>query len=78
MVLLYSSKSQLTDVNEVRKYLIYCNQKLKNIPPSRTTLLQHIKHTAYQAGFVLGQALEANPTLTSLSERGWKLESERI
>lgn len=79
VVLLYSRTSQLTDVNEARKHLFsYCNRNLENIPPSRAALLQHVKRAAYQAGYVWGQTLEANPTLPSPSEWGWKLDSERI
>ena len=48
------------------------------IPPSRAALLQHVKHAASHAVYVSAQALEANPTLPSHSEWGWKLDSERI
>jgi hypothetical protein len=78
VVLLYSRTSEHTDVNEAKKYLFYCNRKPENIPPSRATLLQHVKSAAYQAGYVLGQALKANQTRPSPSEWSWKLDSERI
>ena len=40
--------------------------------------LLHIKRGFYQAGYVWGRALDANPTLPSPSEWGWKLDSEKI
>jgi hypothetical protein len=71
--------SQLSDVNEARKYLFfYCNQKLENIPPSCAALLQHVKRAAQKSEYTWSQTLEANPTLPSPSEWGWKLDSERI
>ena len=48
---------------EIENYRTFLQQKQ----------LQHVKHAAYQAGHVWGQALSPNPSLLpSPSESGWQ------
>ena len=66
VVLLYSHTSQLLTVNAARKQLFsYGNRKLENLPPSRAALYQHVERASFQAGYIWGQALIANPSLPS-------------
>ena len=77
MVLLYSRTSQLLTVNAARKQLFsYRNRKLENIPPSRAALYQHVKHASFQAGYIWGQALIANPSLPNPGDWGWKKDAD--
>ena len=73
MVLVYSHTSQLLTVNAAWKQLFsYGNRKLENLSLSRTALCQHVKHVSFQASYIWGQALIANPSLPSPGDWGRK------
>ena len=77
VVLLYSRTSQLLTVNAARKQLFsYGNRKLENLPPTRAALYQHVKRASFQAGYIWGQALIANPSLPSPGDWGWKKDAD--
>ena len=77
VVLLYSRTSQLLTVNAARKQLFsYGNRKLENLPPSRAALYQLVKRASFQAGYIWGQALIANPSLPSPGDWGWKKDAD--
>ena len=77
VLLLYSRTSPFATVNAARKQLFsYGNRRLENIPPSRAALLQHVKRASFQAGYIWGQALTANPSLPSPSEWGWQKDKD--
>ena len=66
VVLLYDRTSSSSSVNEARKQLF--TRKARNfdaLPPTRDSLLEHVKRTAYQAGHIWGQALMPNPPIPS-------------
>ena len=44
---------------------------MKNIPPTRATLEQHVKRVTYKAGHVRGQTLLTTPALLSPTNWGW-------
>ncbi|CAH3107879.1 unnamed protein product, partial [Porites lobata] len=76
VVLLYDRTSSSSSVNEARKQLF--TRKARNfdaLPPTRDSLLEHVKRTAYQAGHIWGQALVPNPPIPSPQDWGWILES---
>ena len=76
VVLLYSRTSQLLTVNAARKQLFsYGNRKLENLPPTRAAMYQHAKRASFQAGYIWGQALIANPVLVIGVGRRMQMEN---
>jgi len=71
VVLLYSCTSQILTVNAAKKQLF--NRKLENLPSSRVALYQNVKCASFQAGYIWGQALIANP---SPGDWGWKKDAD--
>lgn len=75
VVLLYDRTSTSSSVNNLRKQLFTRKgRKFDGLPPTRDALLQHVKRTAYQAGYIWGQALVPSSTLPSPQDWGWTLE----
>lgn len=70
-ILLYQRTSELTSVNDLRKQLFSQLRNIENVPPSKNALEQHVKRAVYQAGFIWGQTLTANPTVPSPEDWGW-------
>ena len=46
-----------------------------NLPPTQGELVQHVKRSVYQAGFVWGQALLPAPRYPSPGDHGWMKDS---
>ena len=77
-VLLYDRTSRVTKVNEVREKLFKKKARtLENIPPTKASLLQHVKRAVFQGGYIWGQTLLKQPTLPPPSRWGWQLENDR-
>lgn len=72
VVLLYDRTCQYTQVNETRKMLFAKGRQLDRIPPTEAALREHVKRSAYQAGFCWGQALVAQQQLPSPGAWGWE------
>ena len=69
---MYSRKCSASGVNEAGKELFaQCSQTMENIPPTKAALLQHVRHAAYQLGYVWSQALVPVPVLPSPALWGW-------
>lgn len=76
--LMYDRTSNLSNVNEVRQELFSKKgRSLENIPPTRESLMQHVKRAVLQGGYVWGQTLLKQPILPCPSKWGWKLENSR-
>ena len=73
VVLLYQRTSALSHVNEARKHpFAFQNCKIENVPPTLHALEQHVKRAVYQAGYIWGQSLVAEPQLPSPDVWGWE------
>ena len=72
VVLLYQRTSTLNSVNSARKHMFTQNRKMDNIPPSYAALEQHVRRAAYQAGYIWGQSLVADPVVPPPEQWGWK------
>ena len=73
VILLYDRTSSLEDINQARKHLFaQKGRSIKNIPPTKAALVQHIKGAVYQAGYCWEQATTSSPDLPCPSEWGWK------
>ena len=79
VVLLYDRTSTKATVNEARKQLfIQKGRQFDNIPPTEAALAEHVKRTAYQAGYIWGQTLTPSPELPKALKTGdglWKMGS---
>ncbi len=66
VVSLYSVTCTLTDVNQARQQMFaQSSRTFEYLPPTKAALLEHIKRTTYQAGFVWGQSLQPEQVLPS-------------
>lgn len=73
VILLYDRSSTCTCINEARKELFTKKARtMEVLPPTSAALIQHTKRVAYQAGYVWGQSLMADPELPCPSKHGWK------
>ena len=78
VVLLYDRCSESLRVDAARKDLFTLKgRSIDNIPPSSSTLQQHIKRAAYQAGYCWGQALDKQQQSPSPGSWGWKRSKDR-
>ena len=68
----YSKK--IVDLNELRFNLFvnYCNNTLRDLPPANSSLMLHVRRSAFQSGWVWGNTLTQVPT-PPLVEWGWVL-----
>lgn len=72
VVLLYERTSTTRSANDARKdHFTKKGWMMDALPPTSAALLQHIKRSGYQAGYVWAQSLCKNPNLPSPSEWGW-------
>ncbi len=72
VISLYSTSCTLTDVNLARqKIFAQTSRTFEYLPPSKAALIEHIKRTTYQAGYIWGQSLIAEQVLPSPSLWGW-------
>ncbi len=75
VVLMYNRTSEVTEVNEARKQLFTKKSRiLENIPPTKAALVQHIRHTYFQAN-IWSQSLLTSPQISDPSDWGWVKES---
>ena len=75
VVLMYNRTSEVTEVNEARKQLFTQKSRtLENIPPTKAALVQHIRHTYFQAN-IWNQSLLTSPQIPDPSDLGWVKES---
>ena len=73
VILLYDQTSAEISVNHARRQLsTKKGRKIDALPPTQAALTEHTKRAAYQAGYVWGQMLVAEPELPSPSDWGWK------
>ena len=69
---MYDRCSAATSVHEARLNLFACKQRPYNsIPPTQSALKEHVKHVAYQAGIIWGEATV--PQAQILSPVDWGL-----
>ena len=72
VVLLYDKTSEEVSVNDIRKQLFtQKSRSLENIPPTKASLVQHIKCASYQAN-CWNRALWPDPHLPSPIDWGWQ------
>ena len=66
----YDRTSTCTDIDKARRKLVAKNINVKQIPPTRAALEQHILRATYQGGHIWGQSLLASPALPSPTSWG--------
>ena len=72
VVLMYDRGSSVTHVDEARLDLFARKQRpYQAIPPTRASLLQHVKRAVYQASSIWGQATLREPEVQSPADWGW-------
>ena len=72
VVLLYDRTSNHEHVNDARKQLFtQKGRAIDDLPSTREALRQHIRRTAYQAGYCWGQMMVVAAELPSPGEWGW-------
>ena len=72
VISLYSIYCTLTDVNQARQQIFAQSScTFEYLPPTEAALVEHIKRTTYQAGYVWGQYVIAEQVLPSPSLCGW-------
>ena len=71
VILLYDRTNTGADINKARQQIFSRKPNVKQIPPTRAAVEQHVKRATYQGGHVWGQTLLANPTLPSPTSWGW-------
>jgi hypothetical protein len=75
IVSLYDRSSLVASVDEARFHMFARKQRAFDaIPPTKDSLIQHIKRASYQAGCVWSQTLDSTIKEISPSEWGWKLQ----
>ncbi|XP_031551363.1 uncharacterized protein LOC116288684 [Actinia tenebrosa] len=78
VVFMYDRASPHSTVDGARKQLFVQNgRQFDNIPPTRAALVEHVKRTAYQAGYVWGQTLISCLSLRSPQDWSWLLDSKQ-
>ena len=72
VISLYSVSCTLTHINKVRQQIFaQSSRTFEYLPPTKTALVEHIKRTTHQAGYVWGQSIIAKQVLPSPSLWGW-------
>ena len=71
IILLYDRTSKCFDINKARRKLFTKRTSVKQIPPTKAALEQHIRRAVYQGSYVWGQLLLADPKLPSPTNWGW-------
>ena len=73
VIIMYDRSSAATNVDDARLDLFARKQRSYNaIPPTSAALKEHVKHAAYQAGIIWGQATIPKPNIESPADWGWK------
>lgn len=74
VILLYDKATSICDINEARKYLFTKKQRpLQSLPPTRESLVQHVRRAVLQGVFIWGQSLTSSPNIPDPEQWGWKL-----
>ena len=76
VVLLYHKNSGCTSVNGLRKELLTGGRSIEIIPPTSGALLQHDRRTAYQGGYLWGNASVKQQNLPEAEQWGWCKDNE--
>ena len=72
VISLYSVSCTLTDVNKARHQIFaQSSRTFEYIPPTKAALVEHIKRTTHQAGYVWVQSIIAKQVLPSPNLWGW-------
>ena len=71
VILLYDRTSTCTDIDKARRKLFAKKNSVRQIPPTRAALEQHVKRATYQGGHIWGQLLLATPVLPFPTSWGW-------
>ena len=71
VILLYDRTNTCTDINKARQKIFAQKSNVKQIPPSKAALEQHVKRAAYQGGHIWGQSLLPAPIVPSPTSWGW-------
>ncbi len=71
VILIYDRTNMCTDIKEARRKLFARKSNVKQIPPTKAALEQHVKRAVYQRGHVWGQTLLTTPSLPSPTSWGW-------
>ena len=71
-VMIYDKSSTATGVDNARLEMFAWKQRpYQATPPTRSALLQHVKHAAYQAGCIWSQSTLHQPETQSPAHSGW-------
>ena len=71
-ILMYDRSSKADSVDDTRLDMFARKQRTyESIPPTRASLLQHVKRAAYQAGCIWSQATVCQPHPESPADWGW-------
>ena len=74
VISLYSVSCTLTDVNQARQQIFAQSShtfEYMYLPPTKAALVEHVKITTHQAGYVCGQSIIAKQVLPSPRLWGW-------
>ena len=72
VISLYSVSCSLTDVKQSAPQIFaQSSRTFEYLPPMKAALVEHIKRTTHQAGYVWGQSIIAKQVLPSPSLWGW-------
>lgn len=71
VTLLYQKSSSFASCNEARRDLFTGGRSIENVPPTSDALLQHVKRSVYQAGFIWSQCLVPCPFYPNAELWGW-------
>ena len=66
VISLYSVSCTLTDVNRARQQIFAQSfHTFEYLPPTKADMVEHVKRTTHQAGYVWGQSIIAKQVLSS-------------
>lgn len=78
VVLMYDRSSRTSSVDEARLDLFAKKQKpFDLLPPTQSSLKEHAKRAAYQAGHIWGQSVIREPETECPSGWGWSKEDDK-
>ena len=75
----FAYAKELCDLDKLRFsiFTYKSSSDFRDLHPKKDSLTLHVKHSAYQAGWIWGNALFEND-LPSVEEWGWQIEEERL
>ena len=71
VILVYDRTSTSTEIDKARRKLFAKKADIKQIPPTKAPLEQHVMRAVFQGGHIWGQALLASPVLPLPTSWGW-------